>query len=79
VGTEFKVRWEGYPHEPDSWVTSDAFDGDKLLTDYWRRTRPGKQRGKQRAKAQPLRKVTPKARRTTRSQTKQKRGARRSA
>jgi hypothetical protein len=48
-GTEFRVRWTGYPQERDSWAQEQDFDSGKTLTDYWRRVSPGKERATSKA------------------------------
>ncbi|GAN11843.1 hypothetical protein MAM1_1096d11455 [Mucor ambiguus] len=35
--TEYKIRWKGYSHEYDSWVTPDLITHESTIQKYWRR------------------------------------------
>ena len=42
--TKYLVEWKD-PSASNQWLSADRFDDPSLVAQYWRRTRPGKQRG----------------------------------
>ena len=42
--TEYEVKWKGYPHSHNLWITKDDFDTVSIIDEYWRTQGTGRRK-----------------------------------